>query len=240
MDTWYSAGMMPCGGMSTIIVNAWLVEAKQSVSENMAPVLTRLFTLLFTALLPAFLVTLVWSSSGIKVERDLLFGFNLLLVVVLTLLLYAISARDPHTSPSLFDALKLLTVVAALGENRILLVNLTWWVRLYARFQLRRGFFSALERWQTAIYPYIVYEPGLWPLCLSAVRLHLRPCTRDSPGKNQAIRCPFWSRFRKSLCLCKNLNGGWLQGPRVSLSRNESLFGHYVRLLGRVSVVDES
>ena len=73
---------------------AWLVEAKQSVIENMAPVLTRVFTPLFAVTLLAFLVAIVWTTNGIDVERDVLILFDLLLVVVLGLLLYAISARD--------------------------------------------------------------------------------------------------------------------------------------------------
>jgi hypothetical protein len=44
--------MVPCGAMAAVIVGAWLVEAKKSVIENMAPVLTRLFTPLFTLVLP--------------------------------------------------------------------------------------------------------------------------------------------------------------------------------------------
>ena len=43
--------------------------------------------------------------------------------------------------------------LAALGENLVLLVNLTWSAWLYARFLGGRGPFSALERWQTAYLP---------------------------------------------------------------------------------------
>ena len=44
--------MLPCrsGGRASSSA-AWLVEAKQSVIENMAPVLTRLFTPLFAFML---------------------------------------------------------------------------------------------------------------------------------------------------------------------------------------------
>ena len=178
---WLAAGwLLPCGAMGAVIVGAWLVEAKQSVVENMAPVLTRLFTPLFAALLLAFLATMVWTGSGIDMEREVLIGFDLLLVLVLGLLLYAVSARDPQAPPNAFDALQLLLVVsalvvdgvalaaiaarisefgfspnrvAALGENLILLVNLAWSAGLYVRFLVGRGAFSALERWQTAYLP---------------------------------------------------------------------------------------
>ena len=123
---------------------------------------------------------MVWTGSGINVEREVLIGFDLLLAVVLGLLLYAVSARDPHAPPDLFDALQLLLVVsalvldgvalaaiagrisefgfspnrvAALGENLILLVNLAWSAWLYARFLGGRGPFSTLERWQTDYLP---------------------------------------------------------------------------------------
>ena len=172
--------LLPCGAMGAIIVGAWLVEAKQSVIENMAPVLTRLFTPLFAAVLLTFLAAMVWTGRGIDVEREVLIGFDLLLAVVLGLLLYAVSARDAHAPPDAFDALQLLLVVsalvvdgvalaaiagrisefgfspnrvAALGENLILLVNLAWSAWLYARFLRGRGSFSALERWQTDYLP---------------------------------------------------------------------------------------
>ena len=46
--------LVPCGAMGAVIVGSWLVEIKQSVIENMAPVLTRLFTPLFTVALLVF------------------------------------------------------------------------------------------------------------------------------------------------------------------------------------------
>ncbi len=73
------------------------MEAKQSVVENMAPVLTRLFTPLFAAVLVAFLVTMLWTGSGIGVGREVLIGFDLLLVLVLGLL-FVESARRFHAS----------------------------------------------------------------------------------------------------------------------------------------------
>ena len=182
------AWLLPCGAMGAVIVAAWLVEAKQSVIENMAPVLTRLFTPLFAAALLAFLVTMLWTGSGIDLEREVLIGFDLLLVLVLGLLLYAVSARDPQAPPDAFDALQLLLVVcalivdavalaavaaritefgfspnkvAALGENLILLVNLTWSAWLYARFLRGRASFAALERWQTAYLPVYAVWAGL-------------------------------------------------------------------------------
>ncbi len=175
-----SEWMLPCGIGGAVLVSAWLVESKQSVIENMAPVLTRLFTPLFAILLLFFVVTMMITGNALDVGRELLIGFDLLLVLVLALLLYSISARDPQAPPGLFDRLQLALIlcallvdalalwaitariaefgfspnkVAALGENLILLVNLGGSALLYLRFLTKRGTFAALERWQTSYIP---------------------------------------------------------------------------------------
>jgi hypothetical protein len=183
--------LLPCGAMAAVVVSAWLVEAKQSVIENMAPVLTRVFTPLFAVALLAFLAGFLWTSVGIDVERDVLIVFDLLLVVVLGLLLYAISARDPAAKPDLFDRLQLALVVsalmldiivllaiasritewgftpnrsAALGENIILLTNLAWSAWLLLGFVRGRASFVKLERWQTGYVA--VYAVWAWTVVL--------------------------------------------------------------------------
>jgi hypothetical protein len=186
-DQWVGRWIIPTGAAGAVIIGAWLVEAKQSVIENMAPVLTRVFTPLFTLLLLAFVVTMVATGNAIDVGREVLIGFDLLLALVLGLLLYAISARDPQAPPGIFDRLQLALVlcallvdvlalwaiaariaefgfspnkVAALGENVILLVNLGGSALLYARFLTKRDSFARLERWQTAYVP--VYLVWAW------------------------------------------------------------------------------
>ena len=110
------------------------------------------------------------------VERDVLIVFDLLLMVVLALLLYSISARDPQAPPGTFDVVQVVLVssalaadavalwaiaarisefgfspnrVAGLSVNVILLVNLAWSAVLCLRFLRGRGSFASLERWQT-------------------------------------------------------------------------------------------
>ena len=180
VEPFFESWLLPCGAAGAVLVASWLVEAKQSVIENMAPVLTRLFTPLFAAVLVTFLGTVLWTGRGIDIERNVLIAFDLLLVVVLGLLLYSVSARDPQSPPGAFDVLQVVLVVsalladavalwaiaaritefgftpnrvAALGENVILLVNLAWSAVLYIRFLRGRGSFARLERWQTDYLP---------------------------------------------------------------------------------------
>ncbi len=180
VEPFFESWLLPCGAVGAVVVASWLVEAKQSVIENMAPVLTRLFAPLFAAGLVTLLGTLLWTGRGVGIERDVLIAFDLLLVVVLGLLLYSVSARDPRTPPGAFDVVQVVLVVsalladavalwaiaaritefgfspnrvAALGENVILLVNLAWSAVLYVRFLRGRGSFANLERWQTDYLP---------------------------------------------------------------------------------------
>ncbi len=179
-EPFFQSWLLPCGATGAVLIGSWLVEAKQSVIENMAPVLTRLFTPLFAAVLVAFLVTLVVTGHGIDIERNVLIAFDLLLAVVLGLVLYAASARDHGTPPGIFDGLQVVLLVsalladavalwaiaarisefgftpnrvAALGENVILLVNLAWSTVLSMKFLGGRGSFATLERWQTDYLP---------------------------------------------------------------------------------------
>ncbi len=172
--------IIPCGAMGAFVVAAWLVESGQGAIEQVAPVLTRIFTPLFTLMLLSFLAVLVWTGRGIDVQREMLIAFDALLIVVLGLVLYSVSARDPVAPPGVFDGLQIALISAALivdvlvlaamtarigefgitpnrmwamGLNIILFVNLAWTARLYIGFLRKREPFSAVERWQTDYLP---------------------------------------------------------------------------------------
>jgi hypothetical protein len=172
--------VLPSGAAGGVIVAAWLVESKQRVVENMAPVLTMLFTPLFAVMLAGAAVVYAATGFGGAFDRDLLSVFDALLLVVLGLVLYGMSARDPSTSPDWMDRIQLVAVVsalvldvmvlgamiarigelgftpnrtAALGLNLVLLVNLAGAALLSARFLTRRSRLHQLERWQTTYLP---------------------------------------------------------------------------------------
>lgn len=181
LESW----ILPFAIPGALIVAAWLVEAKQNVVENIAPVLTKVFTPLTIAMLLILLVVLVSAGGLADVDRDLLIAMNAILILVLALLLYATSARDSLAPPGLFDRLQLVLVVAALavdavmlsamltriaafgfspnkiaalGLNLLLLVHLVRSAWLSARCLRGKLPFAALERWQTRYLP--VY--GIW------------------------------------------------------------------------------
>ena len=172
--------VLPSGAAGAVIVAGWLVESKQHVVENMAPVLTTLFTPLFAVMLTVAAATYAVSGIAGAFDRELLGVFDALLVVVLGLVLYAMSAREPSRSAGLMDCVQLLAVAsalvldvmvlgamvarigdlgltpnraAALGLNLVLLVNLAGTAWLSMRFLTGRIAFHRLERWQTSYLP---------------------------------------------------------------------------------------
>jgi hypothetical protein len=150
------------------------------VIENMAPVLTMLFTPLFAVMLACSAVVYLASGLGDAFDRELISVFDALLIVVLALVLYGLSAREPSSTPNWMDRIQLVAVVsalvldlmalgamtarigdvgftpnrtAALGLNVVLLVNLAGAAWLSGRFLARRSGFHRLERWQTTFLP---------------------------------------------------------------------------------------
>jgi hypothetical protein len=181
LSTW----VIPAGAGGAVIVAAWLVEAKKNVIENLAPVLTAIFTPLFAAML--LVAAAVYGVFGIgrDFDRNLLIVFDALLLVVLALVLYGLSARDPLRRAGPMDAVRTTAVVAALlldllvlgsmlarigelgltpnrvaalGLNLLLVVDLGVTAWLSIRLLAGRSTAARLERWQTAYLPVF----GIW------------------------------------------------------------------------------
>lgn len=176
--------LLPCA-LGAVLVTAWLVVTRRNLVGGMAPMLARVFTPLFAIMLVALLAGVVSTRGVITVEREVLILFDLLLVVVLALLLYAFSAREQGAKPGAFDWIQLVLVVcaltvdvfalvniaarlsefgfsanrtAALGLNLILLVNLAYSAYLQTGFVRSRREFDPIMRWQMRYLP--VY--ALW------------------------------------------------------------------------------
>ena len=175
-----AASLLPSGAAGATVVAAWLVESKQRVIENMAPVLTLLFTPLFAVMLTVAAVAYAVTAAGDVFNRELVGVFDALMVVVIGLVLYGISARGLTQAPAWMDRLQFVAVVsallldvmvlasmamrigdlgftpnraAALGLNLVLLVNLAVTAWVSARFLTGRSPFHRLERWQTTYLP---------------------------------------------------------------------------------------
>ena len=124
----------------------------------------------------AFLGAMVVKRTSPFMAREFLIGFDLLLVVVLGIVLYTISARSVYDKRSIFDYLNAALIavaivvdcvalsaiifrlsefgitpnkMAALGENILLLVNLADLLVLYDRYFASKIEFTLIETFQT-------------------------------------------------------------------------------------------
>lgn len=123
------------------------------------------------------------TGKGFNLERDVLLGLNMMLILVLGLVLYSVSSKAPAQGPSLFDYLQLLLVatalcvdllallaiggrilelgltpnrIAVLGANLLLLTSLAGYAWYYFLFIRARVGFVQLEQWQIKLIPFYV------------------------------------------------------------------------------------
>jgi len=185
--------ILPFGVGGAAVISTWLVQAKRSVIENMAPVLARVFTPLFTLTFGVLLVVILASGNILNLDRNLLAVCNAILVLAAGLVLYSLTARSDDAHAGWFDWLQVALVAGALaldvlalvnivtrigdggwtfnrtvvlGANLILLANLAVSAWLLTRVtRAEGGAVLRLERWQTALLP--VY--GLWVLVVIVV-----------------------------------------------------------------------
>jgi len=172
--------VIPSGGAAGVVVAAWLVEAKKSVVENLAPVLTAIFTPLFAVMLLVSAAGYLIAGIGRRFDRELVSVFDVMMLVVVALVVYGISARGTGRGTRTMDVIRLAAViaaivldllvlvsmflrigdlgvtpnrVAALGLNLVLLVNLAGCAWLGVRQLATGGSGVRLERWQTSYLP---------------------------------------------------------------------------------------
>jgi hypothetical protein len=165
------------GGCTAVMVTIYLVEKKKSVVENFAPILAKIFSPLFFITILVFLTTVAVTGKNPAEDRNFLIAFDLMLVLVLGLVLYTISARDIHKKISIFDYLNVALIsaailldsialvaivtrlaeyglspnkLAALGENILLFINLGGLLILYIKFFKSKIEFKKIEIFQTS------------------------------------------------------------------------------------------
>jgi hypothetical protein len=168
------------GVVAAPVVAVYLVSAKKSIVENIAPVLSRIFTPLFLATMLAFLAVMVVLQKSPLAERDTLLAVNVMLILVLALVIYNLTARRSADRRTVMDWLNLALIACAvavdavalvsiagriltlgwspnraalLGLNLVLLVDLAGLAVTTVRFLVGRGAFAAIERWQARYLP---------------------------------------------------------------------------------------
>jgi hypothetical protein len=163
-------------GSAAAMITVFLVETKKSIVENFAPILAKIFSPMFLIVMVIFLTKMALTGNSPFIERDFLIGFNLILILVLGMVIYIISARNVYDQRSIFDYLNTALIgvaiivdvvalsaiifrlseygvspnkLAALGLNILLLINLAVLLILYIRYFIKQIEFEKIEIWQT-------------------------------------------------------------------------------------------
>ena len=179
--------LVPICAVGALFVCAWLVEFKKSAMENVAPVLTAVFTPVMTIALLSFLVVVSVTGNPIEADREILIVFDLLLIVVEAIVMFTVSARPSESPVRALDWMQIALIIAgiivdilllwalggrvleygasanklaALGVNLLLLIHLIGALFGYLR-QAKGGGALALERWQSAALPVFAVWAGI-------------------------------------------------------------------------------
>jgi len=163
------------GSYGTVMVTIYQVEKKNLV-ENFAPILAKIFSPLFLIAMVTFLLTILITGRNPLVDRNYLIAFDAMLILVLALVLYVLSARKEEEKVGFFDVLSLALIIsallidgialveiilrltsmgitpnkmAALGENVLIFINLGGLAFYYIQVIRKKVSFEILERFQT-------------------------------------------------------------------------------------------
>ena len=175
---WQWLVVVAAGG-AFVLTSAMAAGAARFVA-GASTLLARIFVPLFALMLAGFFTVVLATGRFAEFDRNLLFTFDAVLLIVSVLTLYACATRNPLALPHWQDwALLALAVVAvlvdvfalgstlirvwdlgwtanrtaAIGLNLVLLVNLVGSAFLLGRFTLGSHRFEAVLNWQTRYLP---------------------------------------------------------------------------------------
>ena len=127
----------PLGFFGLFPVSAYLVSKKKHLIESIAPVLAKIFTPLLLLVLISLIIAFVLTPNAAYEDRNMLIWFDLILVCVLALTLYTLSAKESDScgrrmqmSGLLGDILTLALIISAVLVDLIALSGIL--VRLSA------------------------------------------------------------------------------------------------------------
>ena len=170
----YLSSVAAAGLFAAPIVAVYITEKKRELVDRFAPVLSYIFTPLFLVTLVAFLAAMLALGKSPYTDRDFLIIFNGMLVLVLALTFFNITARKLGDAGRLMDILNAALIIVALavdcvalsailvrlasfgasanriavlGENILLLATLVGLAVQYVGYGTGKKGYSAVENW---------------------------------------------------------------------------------------------
>lgn len=110
------------GGVAAPIVSMYLIRLYPNLTNKIAPVIARVFTPLVLVTLIIYVVSLIFSSTKILEDRDLLILFNVMLLAVLAIIVFSVSELDKSKKKDFNVLILLLLALLAIVINSIALI----------------------------------------------------------------------------------------------------------------------
>jgi hypothetical protein len=110
------------GGVAAPIVSIYLIRLYPNLTNKIAPVIARVFTPIVLVTLAIYIVSLVFSSTKILEDRDLLILFNVMLLAVLAIIVFSVSELEKSKKKDFNVLILLLLALLAIVINSIALI----------------------------------------------------------------------------------------------------------------------
>jgi hypothetical protein len=104
-------------GLAAIpMLSTYLIQNNPQLVNKISPIIARIFTPLVLITLFVFLATFFYTQKNIYTDRDFLLLFNALLIIVMAIILFSLTAAESHEKSNIqlimLFSLSLLTIIA--------------------------------------------------------------------------------------------------------------------------------
>lgn len=122
IENFYLEYVALVGGVAAPIISFYLIRLYPNLTNKIAPVIARVFTPLVLITLVVYLVSLIFSTSNILEDRDLLLLFNIMLLAVLAIIVFSVSELDKSKEKNGNVFILFLLATLAIVINSIALI----------------------------------------------------------------------------------------------------------------------
>ena len=122
IENFYLEYIAVFGGVAAPIISFYLIRLYPNITNKITPVIARVFTPLVLITLVIYLISMIFSTSNILEDRDLLLLFNVMLLAVLAIIVFSISELDKSKEKNVNVFILFLLATLAIVINSIALI----------------------------------------------------------------------------------------------------------------------
>ncbi|MBD0331872.1 MAG: hypothetical protein ICV66_04395 [Chitinophagaceae bacterium] len=121
IQKFYFEYIVICGAAASPIVGTYLVQTNPGLVNKVSPVIAKVFTPLVLATLIVYLIAVIYTGKDPYNDREFLLIFNLLLIGVMALILFSITATSKNSDSKIGSVMLLALSIVTIIVNGIAL-----------------------------------------------------------------------------------------------------------------------